>query len=234
MWNLTKCNGILWHKLPGSGAELAAEGPVEGGVILKPALAAGLLGGRPGAQQSGGGQQPLLGDILVDGTAGELLEPAHEVVFAGKHLPGKGVHGQLLAQVVVDVGQGLGDFGVVLADRLVPVGAVPDHGPVEADQQLKKAGPGQQVPPKAPVAQGGLQAPQQSGQLRPLPAVGAHQGELPLPGQVEAQAQVLPPGAAGPEKAGVQIDHHPLIGLLRVGHRLVDQMVAHQQHVPGL
>ena len=114
------------------------------------------------------------------------------------------------------------------------MGAVSDHIPVELDQQPEKAGPGQQVPAEAPVLQSLLQPLQQPGQPPPLLPVRAHQGELPLPGQAEAGGQVLPPGAAGLEKAGVQVDHHPLIGAVRVGHRPVDQVVAHQQHVPGL
>ena len=89
--------------LSGGHTKLPAEGAVEGGVVLKSTAGTGILRRHAPAQHTSGGQQPLLGDVLVDGEARQLLESAHKVVAAGVGLPGQHVHGQVAGEIVVDI-----------------------------------------------------------------------------------------------------------------------------------
>ena len=87
-------------ELPGTHVEGAAEGPQEGGILLKSGLLRRLHHRHAGADQLPGPQQPLLADVLVDRVAGDGLEPVHQIVPADEKPLGEGTHRQLLTQMV--------------------------------------------------------------------------------------------------------------------------------------
>ena len=215
--------------------EGAAEGPQEGGILLKSGLLRRLHHRHAGADQLPGPQQPLLADVLVDRVAGDGLEPVHQIVPADEKPLGEGLHRQLLSQMVQNVPEHLLHLGVhPVAVPLLLGGAGAQHIPVHVDQHLLAEGIRHAGGAEAPVPQGLLQLLDALHIVEPPLCVEAQQVEPPLPGGVEAGVQRLAGVAAPLQPLPSQPDHHPLIGLRRVDDGPVDQVVSHQQQVPGL
>ena len=111
--------------------------------------------------------------------------------------------------------------------------AGPQHIPVHVDQQLLAQGVRHAGGAEAPVPLGRLHLLDALHIVEPPLRVEPQQVEPPLPGGVEAGRQRLAGVAAPLQPLPAQPHHHPLIGLRRVDDGPVDQVVAHQQHVPG-
>ena len=89
-----------------------AERTQEGGIVREPAPLGGFAHALPLPEQLGGQNEPLLEHILVDGTAGDGLEPVHQPAAAQVEPLPQLVHRQIGGQIVVDIAQDLVDLGI--------------------------------------------------------------------------------------------------------------------------
>ena len=117
-----------------------AESTEEDGVIPEPRVLGGLEYRYVTPDRLGGLLQTLLTDVLMNGTAVDLLEPVHQIVAAEKESPCQPVDAQFLAQMRQNIAGYLLHFGVKPVGRRVCLLRRGADGPIQSYQQLQYAG----------------------------------------------------------------------------------------------
>ena len=109
------------HKFFWAFSKFPFKGLEEIGIIIKAALQACIHDLHPLAQHVARHYQPLFNNVLIQGQAGELLEPMAQVRFADIQHPGQPVKRKILVQMVVDKRHRLIDLLVL--GNILPDGA---------------------------------------------------------------------------------------------------------------
>ena len=115
-------------------------GADEGGVVLKAALGCRFEDGDALGDQGARQEEALAQDVIVDGVSGFRLEFPHQVVFAEKKMSREGVHGQVAAQVPVDVAEKLLHLGIGGIGATVGEVVLLEKHTVHIDHELGKEG----------------------------------------------------------------------------------------------
>ena len=212
-------------------SELALERFEKVGIIVKSALEVRACHRLTGAQHIAGHDQAFFHDVLIDGQARELLEPAAQVELTDIEPACQRIERERIRQVVVDVAQHLIDLlvlGDVVLDRLRRVVIRTAHPHEELDEiRLRERG--------AAELAAGLNLAHLLAELPQTDQAAVVRADEPVipQGRIrEARGEVLAGKAAQMvEKVVRQPDHEPLIRLSGPHLRPVDVRVAGQQDV---
>ena len=149
-----------------------AEGPVEGGIVVKARLFAGLPGGEALLQTALCAGDFFGQDILVQSEAGDLLEAPVQIDAVMMHVPGKLLYGERILKVRFNIGKELRHKGG--HDAWARTGRR-GHMLVEHDKDQPEERDGEDVVSPFSGRKDGLQIPGKTGKAFDLRVAQAHQ-----------------------------------------------------------